>query len=342
MGGDDFEKRDSLSPIRKAVQEGIKEKEMANDARKASEMRNNEAMCNQIDYFLSGLCELFDVPEQIEKTIRQGTNNPKGYEFSLSVGSCSDYQEWYECASLEGDKKRRAYSVVANQIASSARRITYKLSEVLPNIDIGLLTDWIEKLYSIPSRSNAGRTFSETQKIWDFSSLSPHLRGMKQVPEQGTSVFLSHMKRYFFVLLQEGFQRNGIELQRCESSVEKIYKNNEKEMECRAVGDYIGSECKSSEECTGLCAKGNCNWAFNTACRNCKEDNWRFYRDDCTSRIENVYFSGVKLSFFFKILEDRSEEPKKIQEKPGSSTRIYKEPSSRHYLVGLGLPRGFR
>lgn len=266
---DDFDKRDFLSPLRIAIQEGKKAKEMDNDAQKASQQRSNEAMWSQVDSFIIGLCDLFDIPGQIEKAIRQRVGTPYRYEFSLSVSSCSDYQQVIECGPYKN-------------------LITSKLSERLPNMDNELLMDWIEKLYSIPSPPG--------------KSLKSISKPLNAPNEQGTSAFIYHMKRHFFDILREGFLRDGIELHGCTSGLEKIYKNNEKEIECGAVGDYIGTECKSSEECTELCDYPSiCNWAFNKACSNCTEDNWRYYRDDCTTRIENSYITLPKISFQFTI-----------------------------------------
>jgi hypothetical protein len=266
---DDFDKRDFLSPLRIAIQEAKKAKEMDNDAQKASQQRNNEAMWSQVDSFIIGLCDIFDIPGQIGKAIRQSVGRTTyRYEFSLSVSSCFDYQQVLE---------RAPYKSL----------IKSKLSERLPNMDNELLMDWIEKLYSIPS---AGKALESISKPYNAPN------------KQGTIDFLRHMKNHFFVLLREGFLRDGIELHHCTSGFEKIYKNNEKEIECGAVGDYIGSQCKSSEECTGLCdSPRRCNWAFNEACFNCTVDNWRHYKDDCTSRIENWNVSLPKLSFWFTI-----------------------------------------
>jgi hypothetical protein len=287
---DDFDKRDFLSPLRIAIQEGKKAKEMDNDAQKASQQRNNEAMWSQVDSFIIGLCELFDIPGQIEKAIRQFPGASQ-YRFSLSVSSFYDYQQYIESALLEGNRH--------------VGRITTKLSEVLPNMDNKLLMDWVERLYSIPNYP--GKSWNSLEMSSRPLSLSPsqHQRVHKRIltaPEQGSSAFFAHMKRHFFYLLREGFLRDGIDLQGGESSIEKIYMNDDKEIECGTVGDYIGSECKSSQECTGLCdSPARCNWAFNKACSNCTADDWRYYKDDCTERVENLYVYAKTLSFVFRI-----------------------------------------
>ena len=285
---DDFDKRDFLSPLRIAIQEGKKAKEMDNDAQKASQQRSNEAMWSQVDSFIIGLCDLFDIPGQIEKAIRQRVGQ---YAFSLSVSSFYDYQQYIESAPLEGNRH--------------VGRITSKLSEMLPNMDDKLLMDWVEKLYSIPN--SPGKSWKSLEMSSRPLSLSPsqpqrvHQR-ILTAPEQGSSAFFAHMKKHFFYLLREGFLRDGIELQACESRIEKIYMNDDKEIECGTVGDYIGIECKSSEECTGLCDFPLvCKWAFNKACSNCTEDDWRYYKDDCTERVENLYAYAKTLRFVFTI-----------------------------------------
>ena len=214
------------------------------------------------------------------------------YAFSLSVSSFYDYRQYIESAPLEGNRH--------------VGRITSKLSEMLPNMDDKLLMDWVEKLYSIPYYpGKSWKKSSENREAFLSSPSSHHQRVHQSIltaPEQGTNAFFAHLKKHFFYLLREGFLRDGIEVIHASSGIEKIYKNNEKEIECGTVGDYIGAECKSSEECTGLCdSPPRCNWAFNKACSNCTRDNWRFYRDDCTERVENLYVSAKTLRFVFTI-----------------------------------------
>ena len=178
----DFDKRDFLSPLRIAIQEGKKAKEIDNDAQKASQQRNNEAMWSQIDSFIIGLCDLFDIPGQIEKAIRQRVGQ---YAFSLSVSSFYDYQQYIESAPLEGNRH--------------VGRITSKLSEMLPNMDDKLLMDWVEKLYSIPNYP--GKSWKSLEMSSRLLSLSPSQpqrvhQGILTAPEQGTNAFFAHMKKH--------------------------------------------------------------------------------------------------------------------------------------------------
>jgi len=285
MGGDDFDKRDTLSPIRKAVQEGIKEKEMANDAWKASQIRNTEAMWSQIDYFLSGLCELFDVPEQIEKTIRQSgiDGKPHKYEFSLSARSFVDFNPYFP----PGLKK-------SGWFASLEAFIKPKFSEALPQMDNELLEHWIEKLFSQPILGN--------WKVKPLLNLSPSQRQrVLLAPEQGTSAFLSHMKQHFFYLLREGFLRDGIELLHCAFIDESLYNDNEKEIECGTIRDYIGEVCYENSDCNRRCDwPAACSWAFEICCPECKS-NPHGIDDDCTNMVRNYQMSFPMLKFQFTI-----------------------------------------
>ena len=66
---DDFDKRDFLSPIRKAVQDGVLGKQKNLELEKTAKKRNLDEMWALMDYFIARLSDIFGISEQITQKI---------------------------------------------------------------------------------------------------------------------------------------------------------------------------------------------------------------------------------------------------------------------------------
>lgn len=264
----DFDKRDFLSPIRKAVKDGVLGREKNLELEKTAKKRNLEEIRDLMDYFIAKLSDIFGISEQITQKISNLPSERSSFDLTLSIHGLP-----------EDDL------ILVNVLGEFNRKFDDDFYiRHFPDMDSEIAKGWMDQLFDM--NNDVHYLLEKWQKNEQAINVS-------NVPEVGTNQFDEFVVRNFFAIFRESFARAGIDIMRLrtqptylvdhEVQAYRILESAPYKIRCRDVNDYTGSNCSTATGCTGECDYSlRCNWALNYWCDDCEEHG---LDEECTNEV---------------------------------------------------------
>jgi len=289
---DDFDKRDFLSPIRKAVKDGVLEKQKNLELEKTTKKRNLDEIWALMDYFVARLSDIFGISEQITQKISNLRSETSHFDLTLSIHDLSEddvifVNQW----SLHVDRKLDDGFYIRH----------------FPDMDSDIAKGWMDRLFKT---NNDFQYRIENQ--WDTLVARNRLGGAMNVPEVGTNQFNEFVHRNFHAIFRESFARDGIDLVGLRTGITYLVDNRDKAYEilerapynirCRDVNDYTGTYCFTDTGCTGKCDyPQRCNWALHSWCHDCEVHG---LNEECTNEVYDFNDRAPKVYILAQLTRD--------------------------------------
>ena len=289
---DDFDKRDFLSPIRKAVQDGVLGKQKNLELEKTAKKRNLDEMWALMDYFIARLSDIFGISEQITQKISNLPSERSWFDLTLSIHDLPEddvilVNQW----SFHVDRKLDDSFYIRH----------------FPDMDSDIAKGWMDRLFKT---NNDFRYRKEHQ--WDTLVARNRLGGAMNVPEVGTNQFNEFVLRNFYAIFRESFASDGIDIVRLRTSTTYLVDNRDQayqildhapyKIRCRDVNDYTGSNCFTDTGCTGECDyPQRCNWALHYWCNDCEQHG---LDEECTNEVYDFEDRALKVYIQAQLTRD--------------------------------------
>ena len=265
----DFDKRDFLSPIRKAVKDGVLGKQKNLELEKTAKKRNLEEMRDLMDYFIGKLSDIFGISEQITQKISNLPSERSSFDLTLSIHGLP-----------EDDV------ILVNVLGEVNRKFDDDFYiRHFPDMDSEIAKGWMDKLFKMNNDIQ--------YRMQDKWQKNKQAINVSNVPEVGTNQFDEFVVRNFYAIFRESFERAGIDIMRLRTQTTYLVDNRDQacqildhapyKIRCRDVNDYTGPECFTDTGCTGECDyPQRCNWALHKWCNECEEHG---LDEECTNEV---------------------------------------------------------